>query len=476
MAFTHGIYNTERETSIVAPITTTAGIPIIVGSAPIHLVAGNPKEVTNRPVLLNNYAEAVNTLGYSDDWGAYTLCEAIDFYFRVQGVGPIICINVYDGGYTNQEVEEFVETTVGEAADADSIWIADENGNKLEQDTDYTLTWSETGFVVTPEEARTGEKVTIYYRLSDAETPIITKEDIIGGVDSDGTETGIEAIRKVYPILGIVPGILLAPGFSHIAEVSAALKAKTYSLNGCYNVHSIVDIDSSSSGAKTYTAVKLQKEGQGLTDPEQYAVWPMAKVGEKMYHGSIAAAALADYVDAQNDGVPYCSPSNHALSITGICLADGKEVVIDQEQANIVNSFGVATFLNRNGWRLWGNQTCAYPGITDIKDAMLPVRRMFNWLENNFVETFFQKVDNPANYRLIESIVDSFNQTGNYYVNQGYCARCEIMFDIEENPATEILNGTIKFHTYFSPYPAAQTIKNTLEFDPTALQTALSGE
>lgn len=74
-------------------------------------------------------------------------------------------------------------------------------------------------------------------------------------------------------------------------------------------------------------------------------------------------AALTAYLDANNDDVPNLSPSNELVGITGTVLADAvytenadgtggtwsKEVLLDQLQANVVNSFGVSTALNNNG-------------------------------------------------------------------------------------------------------------------------------
>ena len=105
MAFTHGIYTSEQATSISAPITSDAALTIVVGTAPIHTVAGDPAKVTNVPVMVNNYEGAVKAFGYSDDFKTWTICAAVDYFFRVRGVGPLVIINVYDGEYTEQEVE-----------------------------------------------------------------------------------------------------------------------------------------------------------------------------------------------------------------------------------------------------------------------------------------------------------------------------------------------------------------------------------
>ena len=193
-----------------------------------------------------------------------------------------------------------------------------------------------------------------------------------------------------------------------------------------------------------------------------------------MYSGSALAAALTAYTDAQNDDTPNVSPSNKTIAVSAACLEDGTEVVLDQEQANTVNSFGVATWLNMNGFRLWGNNTAAYPGISDPKDRWFSVRRFLTWAANTFILTYFQKVDSPANKRLIEAIVDSENVRGNGYVAMGVAARDEIVYNEDENPVTDLMNGKITFHQYMTPYTPAEDIEDIIEFDPDALVSALS--
>ena len=147
-------------------------------------------------------------------------------------------------------------------------------------------------------------------------------------------------------------------------------------------------------------------------------------------------------------------------------------MLLDQEQANVVNSFGVATWLNINGFRLWGNNTACYPGNTDPKDRWFSVRRFFCWDDNTFIQTYFQKVDSPANKRLIEALVDSENVRGNSFVSRGICARYELKYLESENPTTNLLNGCITFHKYMTPFGPAEDIEELVEFDPDALSTA----
>ena len=66
MPYQHGVRVQERATSIVAPITGTAGLQVVFGTAPINM-ADDPYKVTNTPVIAYNWAEAVSKLGYSEE-------------------------------------------------------------------------------------------------------------------------------------------------------------------------------------------------------------------------------------------------------------------------------------------------------------------------------------------------------------------------------------------------------------------------
>lgn len=132
----------------------------------------------------------------------------------------------------------------------------------------------------------------------------------------------------------------------------------------------LVDLDTTK--ATKYTDTKKVKEDSGFTSKFCYPLWPKAKVGDKVLSMSAVVGALVAYTDAENDDVPSISPSNKMLGVTGVCLQDGTEVTIDQDQGSTVNSYGVATAINVNGWRLWGNYTGAYPSGTDAKRHLVP--------------------------------------------------------------------------------------------------------
>jgi len=485
--YKHGVYVSEAPTSLSAPISGTAGLIVAIGTAPVNMLA-NPAAAVNKPLLVNNFKEAVEAVGWSDDFASYTLCEAISAAFSVVGTGPLVLINVLDPSEADHKTA-VAETTVqvnNLVARMDVKGMIDDNtlvvklgtgSTTLTKGTDYTTSFNDDGTLnIILSATGAGASATSLKVSGNKVNPAgVDAADIVGGVNvSTGEEKGLEVIRQIYPKLGMTPGILIAPRFSMEATVSAALQAKTKEINGVFKCVCIIDVSSKTGGALKYSDVNTQKSAQAVSDPNAYAVWPCAAVGNVVYSGSSLAAALTAYTDAVNADTPNVSPSNKTLAISKACLADGTEVVLDQDQANTVNSFGVATFLNMNGFRLWGNNTAAYPGNTDPKDRWFSVRRFLNWAANTFILTYFQRVDSPANPRLIEAIVDSENVRGNGFVARGVCARYEIVFNEDENTTADLLNGKLTFHQYITPYTPAEDIEDVIEFDPNALTAALT--
>ena len=257
-------------------------------------------------------------------------------------------------------------------------------------------------------------------------------------------------------------------------STAAAIAAKCTGINGVFKCEAIVDLDSTETGAKKYTDVKTQKEASAMISEHLDIEWPCAKIGDKIYHISAIKAAYTAYTDAKNNDVPCQSPSNIAIAISGICLEDGTEVVLDEQQANIVNSYGVNTCINFNGWHTWGNRTAAYPSSSDPKDTWFCCRRMFTWLSNNLILTYHQRVDGLASYRLVQSIVDDENVNMNALAAQGRIAGGYIEFLESENPATNIMNGKVQFRIHLAPWTPAEDILFVLEFDPSILAAAFT--
>lgn len=474
----HGVRVLEEATALATPIEGTAGLQVVLGSAPVNM-AEDPYAVSNVPVLCRSFAECQKQLGYSGDFARYTLCQSMDLSFRVFAVSPIIMINVLDPTKHRKANAEKTYTPAARRITLeedgilmDTVAVTSESGEAYEAEKDYIMAFDDGGklCITFITEAAGNVKVA----SSSIDPAAVTADDIVGGYDAaTGKEAGAEAIRQVYPKFGMPPGMLLAPGWSHDPTVGAALAAKCESINGVFRCECLLDLDTTK--ARKYTDCKGLKEECAYLDPHSIVLWPMVQLAGKKYCYSAAYGALAAYTDASNDDVPNLSPDNRLLKMSGAVLADGTEVVLDQEQANTINSYGIVTALNDGGWKAWGNNTACYPLNRDPKDRWICCRRFFSWWANSFILTYKGKVSNPANRRLIESICDAENIRGNSYVSQGKCAGARMEFREEDNPTTGLVDGQLRFRQHLAPYAPAEDIVNTLSFDPDMLSDALGG-
>lgn len=476
----HGVFVQEEATALTAPITGSCSIPVVVGTAPVNMVQ-NPEEVINTPILANSAAEAMAALGYVDDFANYTLCQMMYATNNIYQVSPAVYINVLDPTKHKKALSETTATVSQMQAKISTKGIIPKGlvvkaaSATLTAGTDYTTEFDTDGsLIVNLIEGGKGASATSITVSGNVLDPsMITKTDIVGAYNaSTGKESGLEVVRQVYPKLGVVPGLIVAPGWSQIPEVGIAMSAKAANINGVFKAVALVDLDTTK--ATKYTDCKKTKEDSGFTSAFCYPTWPCVKVGDYVFAMSAVVAALIAYTDASNDDVPSLSPSNEMLGVTGTCLADGTEVTLDQDQGSTVNTYGVATAINMNGWKLWGNYTGVFPSSGDAKDIWLAVRRMFNWHGNNFIQTYFEKVDDPMNHVLIESIIDSENIRCAAYAPDKW-AGAEMQYLASDNPITDTLAGKITFRQRIAPYTPAQEIDNILSYDTDMLKNALSG-
>lgn len=478
MAFNHGVRIQEIPTAIVPPVNTEGCLPVFIGTAPVH-TAKSPAEA-NKPVLCYSLAEAVEQLGYSEDWKKYTLCEAMYSQFQLFNVAPVVFINVFDITKHKTSVSNKTITVTKRVATIEDSVIpstlickVSDGGATLVEGTDYEKAYDEVGSLVinilSTSQYNTASTLSVSYDKAD--TTKVTQADIIGGIDSTtGKYQGVEAVNAVYSKFGIVPGQIAAPGWSHIPAVAAVMVAKAGNINGLFRA--IVHTDIPTDTVKKYSDVKEWKARNNYGSDNQTALWPMVQLGNKKFHLSTQIVGVSGQTDAANGDIPYESPSNKGIQCNGLCLQDGTEVDMNLENANYLNSQGIITALNiGNGYKLWGNEMACYPENTDPKDRFMCVRKMFNWHRQTFILTYFKKVDKPLNRRLIDSIVDSENIRLNGLVGQEALISGSVEFLDNDNPVTNLIDGIATFYTRLTPPVPAREIVDKVEFDPNAMKS-----
>lgn len=480
-----GVHVFEKATSVQTPKVATVGIPFVVGTAPVQSAAKPAK--SNVPVLVTSWDEAVEKLGFSYDWESYTLCEFMYSHLQLFGAQPVIFCNINDPASMKREeaaadytvADHRVAVSVDAIADTIKVSVTEGAGETaatraLERDTDYSILYDRDDtdtYVCIVELLEDGsaydaETVSVAYSAADPKTATVA--DVVDGVAQ---------VDACLTAVGLVPDLIAAPGWSHNTVVAAVMATKAAAINGLFKGKAVIDADSGEDGVTEYSQLSGYKNKNNFVDVDQILCWPMVQLGDYRFHLSTQLCGLMATVDAGNRGIPYESPSNKNLKMDACVLADGTPVNLTWNQVDLIaGSWGVVTAVNflDSGWVAKGNYTACYPGNTDVKDQFIPVSRMFDFIGNTLIRTFWSKLDKPMTPALRDSILQTCNiwlggLTGGGYL---YGARAEML--AEENPLTSLLDGIITLHIYNAPPVPAQEIDFILKYDVSYMETALA--
>lgn len=467
----HSVNVTQKGTGVATPVLSETGLPFVVGVAPLHL-ADHPAAVGS-PIMLTSWAEAVDQFGYSSDWSKYGLCEVMYSHFKLFQKQPVIFVNLLDPETMKTAQTPQSTTVVNHKCDLGADVIASSVVVKastsaetpLDVNEDYSVYYDDIGNCIV--EVLPGGSAY-------SATALVIGYDKVStaAITTSYVAMAFEKADLCITKFKVVPDIFLAPGYSDDSVVASAMVAKAGAVSGLFTAKALLDISTTS--AATYSAAIEAKNNSGLTAPEAIYCWPCAAIGNLVFHLSTLEAGRMAATDGDNNGIPYESPSNKALPIDRLCLASGALVEQTLDQANALERVGIATALNFiNGWVAWGNYTAAYPSNTDVKDYFIPVSRMFGWVGNTLILTFWSKLDAPMNRRRIHEIIDSANIWLNGLSQNEYLLGARVEMIDAENPLSALMSGIVKIHIYITPPAPMQEIDFVLEYDASYVPAAL---
>ena len=133
--YLYGAYGHIGET--VAQSAVQAGTtPVYIGTAPVNLVRGfGEAGIINAPIKITSLVDAQKKIGYSSDWGTFTLCEAVYAHFNntLGNIGPIYVINVLDPSAGKHRKETII---------LDTLTIAKNDSGNYVEGTDYAVDYN----------------------------------------------------------------------------------------------------------------------------------------------------------------------------------------------------------------------------------------------------------------------------------------------------------------------------------------------
>lgn len=273
-----------------------------------------------------------------------------------------------------------------------------------------------------------------------------TLSNIIGGIDAEsGQYLGVQAFLAAQSIVHVTPRILVAPGFSDNVNVVSNMVAIAE------RMRAIIVAD----GPNTNDADAIAYRNQ-FGSARIYLVDPGVKVWDTENDQTVvrpASARVAGLI-AKNDNENgfWWSPSNKEINgISGTARAIDFALGDSNARANLLNENEVATIIQENGFRLWGNRTCS----SDPKWAFLSVRRTADMIHESLLQAHLWAVDRNITRTYLEDVLEGVNAYLRHLRSVGAIINGKAWADPELNTPDQIMQGKVYIDFDFSAnYPA----------------------
>lgn len=451
---------------------------VYVGTAPVHNIEGGTAYV-NKPIAVANIAEAKKYFGYSEDWAKYTLCEAMYVHFEKKGVGPLVLINVLDPAIHKADAKGNITMTpnngriiIPAASDIvlDSLVLTVGTGDDARtkvKGTDYTAAYSidKKNIVigeVTPGALGT-EAIKITYDTIDATK--VADNDVIGGTDGMGLNTGMFALANVYQQTGYVPAFFACPGFSASPDVHNAMFQNSQKINGHWDAYMFVDMPLTHDGtALTLDTAAAWKAANGYTHENETVYFPLAQGKDgKIYHLSVLAAANFQELLLDQDSIPWKTASNTDCPlIENLYMGAGSagRVYDDNTINNKLNKNGIASAAFVGGrWAIWGCHSADY-NQTDADQINIAEtnRMMLYYLSNDFQHRRPADVDKPMTANDLQTILAEEQTRLDALIKIGALIYGEVHVNAEAQTKSDVMNGDYSFVFNVTTTPLAKSL------------------
>lgn len=520
MAYRHGVYTSEVSTSIQTAAPVDSALPFVIGTAPRQV----------GPVLITSWArycaafgvpESVDIGGPEFSRGG-TLTNFAYYWFILAGRSDCILQSLPGIKYSSEPISVKVGTEIKQArfdiqlglvaaANRDGwrgpimnspLVITYDDGDYYFDlggfegaESNYVSSISVDGgsgntLTITLVDLATGSSIANAVLADNSVSPLSVRFHAYGEVAESVTPViaAIQSIHTIYERFNRVASMLLIPGAyftPSYGSLPSAMASAVSNIGGRFKGVALCEL---SAGDKLTASagVSVEDVAEDIPSSSPYVIfsWPSVGVGDFRFPSSVALAAAINATDGQYGGLPYVSPSNKPLPVTGAyCMIENDDEQIVEEPVFLtrddvnayLGAYGIVGFRNTaQGWVAWGDNTAAFPGSTDVKDYMIPIRRMFNYVSNQFQVFADARVDMPLNLRQLEGVVKSFNQILAGWVGFGALNAGSVELDKELNTTASLLAGTVYVRIRIAPPPAMVVIEGVLEYDVQGFERSLA--
>ena len=284
-----------------------------------------------------------------------------------------------------------------------------------------------------------GVNIAVVVRVEEGADAAGTLANVVGSAVS---QTGIHALVTAESIIGVTPMILCAPGFtSNVAPFNVAAPGATALISVATRMKAVAIIDGPNTNeANALTDVANYGSDRVLYVDPAVRVWNEAAEAIVTRPASASFAGALSAVDADPSKGFWWSPSNMVLKgIVGTARPIGFAIGAEDTESNRLNEAGIATIINRNGFRSWGNRTL---GI-DPNWAFLSVRRTADMVYRSIEEALLWAMDRPFSEQLLRDIRDSVKSYLETLENRGAILGGDCWLDPELNTEATLKAGQV---------------------------------
>ena len=261
---------------------------------------------------------------------------------------------------------------------------------------------------------------------------------------------GLQQLQYAEQLLGVKPRIIAAPGLDTQA-VAVALGQTAAALNGFAYA--------ASEGA-TPAEIKTYRDSFGvrelmLIDRDWKAV--NGAGAEVVSYATARGVGLRAWLDRE---VGYHKTLSN-VAVPGVIGIDQPRVwdfQSAQTEMGLINGADVTGLIRRNGYRYWGNRTCA----SDPRFAFESAVRTNQVLRDTIADGVFPYIDRPLTAQLAADIIESINAMFRREKLAGRIVGAEAFLS-PGNTADQLAAGKLKIGYRFTPCAPLEDLEVTSE-------------
>ncbi|EPJ56343.1 MAG: phage tail sheath-like protein [Osedax symbiont Rs2] len=290
--------------------------------------------------------------------------------------------------------------------------------------------------------------VCVVVRVAEGIDEAATTTNVIGSVNSEGKMLGMQALLAAQGQFNVKPRIIGAPDLDTPA-VAAELVGIAQKLRGF--------VYASAWGAKTKEDAVVYRANFGQR--EIMVIWPeftgWDTVTSSTTTFSAVARALGLRAKIDNDIGWHKTLSNVAVNgVTGL----NRDVFWDLQDPNTdagyLNQNEVTALINKDGFRFWGNRTCASDPLFAFENYV----RTAQVLMDTIADAHLWAVDKPMHASLIKDIIAGINAKFSDLKSNGYIIDGSAWFDPDANTKDTLKAGKLYIDYDYTPVPPLENL------------------